>query len=92
MRSIVVRVSSTTSWSRPAAMVTASSRYRQEIGDGQGVNQVGFPRMADLSPVLEGREDVGASEQFDVSVRAVRPNFFEEVFEANHGNRCLNQY
>ena len=31
----------------------------QEVGDGERVDEVGLPRMADLSPVLEGREDVG---------------------------------
>ena len=64
----------------------------QEVGDGQGVDEVGLAGVADLSPVLEGREDVGPPEQLDVGVRAVGPDFFEEILEANHGNRCLKQY
>ena len=61
----------------------------QEVGDGEGVDQVGLAGMADLSPVLEGREDVGPPEQLDVGVRAVGPDFFEEILEANHEIRCL---
>ena len=61
----------------------------QEIGDRQGMDEVGLPRMAHLSPVLERREHVGPAKQLDVGVRAVRPHFFEEILEANHGFRCL---
>ena len=64
----------------------------QEVGDGERMNQVGLAGMADLSPVLERGEDVGAPEQLDVGVRAVGPDFFEEILEANHENRCLNCY
>ena len=63
----------------------------EEVGDGQGVDQVGLPGMAHLSPVLEGRKDVGPPEQLDVGVRAVGPDFFEEILEANHEIRCLTQ-
>ena len=63
----------------------------QKVGDRERVDEVGLARMADLSPVLEGREDVGPPEQLDVGVRAVGPDFFEQVLEANHENRCLNQ-
>ena len=56
----------------------------QKIGHGEGVDQVRFTRMADLSPMLEGREHVGAPEQFDVSGRAVGPDLFQQVLEANH--------
>ena len=61
----------------------------QELGDGQGVDEVGLARTAHLAPVLEGREDVGPPEQLDVGVRAVGPDFFEEILEANHRIRCL---
>ena len=61
----------------------------QEVGDGQGVNQIGLAGVAHLSPVLERREDVGPPEQLDVGVRAVGPDLFEEILEANHENRCL---
>ena len=40
--------------------------------------------MADLSLVLQGREDVGPAEQFDVGVRVVLPDLFEEIFETDH--------
>ena len=92
MRSIVVRVSSTTSWRRPGGDGDGVELHvGQEVGDGEGVDQVGLPGMADLSPVLEGREDVGPPEQLDVGVRAVGPDFFEEILEANHDFRCLTQ-
>jgi hypothetical protein len=63
----------------------------EEIGHRQGVDQVRLPRMADLPPVLEGGEDVGSPEQFDVGVGAVGPDFFQKIFEANHADRCLSQ-
>ena len=64
----------------------------QEVGHSQGVNQVGLAGVADLSPVLECREDVRPPEQLDVGVRAVGLDFFEEVLEANHENGCLTRY
>ena len=48
----------------------------EEIGDRERVDEVGLPGMADLSPVLEGREDVGPPEQLDVGVRSCRPGPF----------------
>ena len=65
---------------------------RQEVGDRQGMDQVRLPRMTNLSPVLEGGEDIRPPEQLDVGVRAVGPDFFKEILEANHENRCLNRY
>ena len=56
----------------------------EELGDGQGVDEVGFPGTAHLAPVLERREDVRPSEQFDVSVGAVGPDLLQQVFESNH--------
>ncbi len=61
----------------------------EEIGDGERVDEVGLPGMADLALVLEGREHVGPPEQLDVGVGGVGPHFFEEILEANHGIRCL---
>ena len=61
----------------------------QEVGDGKRMDEVGLARMADLSPVLEGGEDVRPPQQLDVGVRAVGPDFFEKILEANHENRCL---
>ena len=63
---------------------------RQEVGDGQRMDQVGLPGVAHLAPVLEGREHIGPPEQLDVGVRAVGPDFFEEILEANHGNVVSN--
>ena len=61
----------------------------EEVGDRERVDQVGLAGVADLAPVLEGREDVGPAQQLDVGVGAVGPDFFEEILEANHGIRCL---
>jgi hypothetical protein len=46
--------------------------------------------VSDLPFVLEGGEDVGPPQQLDVGVGAIGANFFQEIFEANHRNRCLN--
>ncbi len=64
---------------------------RQEVGDGERMDEVWFARMANLSSVLEGRKDIGPPEQLDVGVRAVGPDFFQQILEANHRFRCLNQ-
>ena len=61
----------------------------QEVGDLKRVHHVGLARMAHLSLVLEGREDVGAAEQLEVGLGVVRPDLFEQVLEANHRERCL---
>ena len=63
----------------------------EEVGDREGVNQVGLARVAHLSLVLERGKDIRAPEQFDVGVRAVGPDLFEQILEANHLGRCLNQ-
>ena len=64
---------------------------RQEVGDGQRVDEVRLPGMADLAPVLECREHIGAAQQLDVGVRAVSPDLLQEILEANHEIRCLTQ-
>ena len=56
----------------------------EEIGDLERVNQVGLARMADLSLVLEGREDIRPPEQLDVSLGVGGPDLFDEVLEPNH--------
>ena len=61
----------------------------EEIGDGQGVDQVRLTGVAHLSPVLEGRKDVGAPQQLDVGFRSIGADLFEEILEANHRNWCL---
>ena len=61
----------------------------QDGGHLQRVDEIGLARAADLSLVLEGREDVGPAEQLEVGVRIVGPDLFEQIFEPNHGCRCL---
>ncbi len=63
----------------------------QEVGDRQRVYQIGLAGVAYLPLVLEGGEHVGAPEQLDVGVRAVGPNFFQQILEANHRKWCLTQ-
>ena len=46
-------------------------------------------RTASHAAVLERGEDVCAAKQLEVSVWAVRPDFLDDVLEANHGPRCL---
>ena len=65
---------------------------RELIGDFERVNEVWLARMTHLALVLEGREHVRPPEQLDVGHRAVDADFFEEILEANHKNRCLNCY
>src|SRR5262249_37114723 len=48
--------------------------------------------MAHLAAMLERGEDIGAAQQLDVGVRAVGPDFFQQILEANHENRCLTHY
>ena len=62
----------------------------QEVCNCQRMDEIGLPRVAHLSPVLEGREDVGPPEQLDIGVRAVCPDLFHEILEANHEIRCLS--
>jgi hypothetical protein len=56
----------------------------EQIGDLEGVDQVGLARMAHLSLVLVGRKDVGPPEQFDVRVGICRPDLFYQVLEPDH--------
>ena len=44
---------------------------REDVGDLERMDEVGFARMADLSLMLQGRKDIGLAEQFEVGVRAV---------------------
>ena len=61
----------------------------QHVRHLERMDHVGLPRSADLSLVLVGREHVGLAEQFGVGVRIGRAHLFEEVFEPDHGCRCL---
>ena len=62
---------------------------REQVGDLERMDQIGLPRMADLSLVLEGREDVRPPEQLDIGLGVVAPDLFDEVLEPDHGWRCL---
>ena len=61
----------------------------EQVGDLERVDQVGLARVAHLSLVLEGGEDVGPPQQVDVGVRVVAPDLFDEVLEPNHEEWCL---
>ena len=63
----------------------------EEIGHLERMDQVRLAGMADLSLVLEGREDVGPPQQLEVGVGAVGPDLFDEVLEPNHDERCLTE-
>ena len=68
-------------------MATASSfMSARKSATASGMDEVRLARMADLAPVLEGREHVGPPEQLDVGVGAVGADFFEQILEANHRN------
>ena len=60
----------------------------EDVGDLERMDEVGLARVADLSLVLEGGEDVGPPEQLDVGVGAVGPDLFDQVLEPNHGDWC----
>ena len=61
----------------------------EKVRDCEWMDQIGLSRVADLAPVLERGKDIGPSEQLNVGVRAVGPDLFEQILEANHGKRCL---
>jgi hypothetical protein len=63
---------------------------RQKVGDLERMDQVRLAGVADLALMLERREYVGAAEQLEIGLGAVTPHFFEQGFESNHANRCLN--
>ena len=85
MRSIGVCVSSTMSWSRPGGDCHDVQLHVGElVRHLERMDQVGLAGMADLSLVLEGREDVGPPEQFDVGIGVAGPDLFNEVLEPDH--------
>ena len=63
----------------------------EEVGHLERVDQVRLPGMADLSLVLEGREDVRPPQQLDVGLGVGRPDLFDEVLEPDHDLRCLTE-
>ena len=63
---------------------------RQKVRNRKRMNQIRLARMADLAAVLERREHVGPAQELDVGVGAVGPDFFKQIFEADHGIRCLS--
>jgi len=56
----------------------------QQAGHFQGVHQVGLAGVADLSLVLQGREDVRPPQQLDVGVRGIGADLVDEILEPNH--------
>jgi hypothetical protein len=44
---------------------------REDVRDFEGVDEVGFARLSNLSPVLSRREEVGPPEEVDVGIRPV---------------------
>ena len=48
----------------------------EEVGDGEGVDQVRLARVTDLASVLERREDVGSPQQLDDRPPGCRPGLF----------------
>ena len=63
----------------------------QDVGHLERMDQVRLARVADLSLVLERREDVRPAQQLEVRLRAVAPHLLEERFETNHQGRCLRR-
>ena len=63
----------------------------QEVGDGEGVDQVGLAGMAHLSPVLEGREDVGPPAAVRRRLPERRPGLFRGDPRSESWNLVSNQ-
>ena len=61
----------------------------EQVGDLERMHEVGLARVAHLTLVLEGREDVRAPQQFGVGLRIAGPYLFDEVLEPDHECRCL---
>ena len=54
------------------------------LGHLERVHQVGLAGMADLSLVLQRREDVGPAKELAFLVGGVGPDLLEKVFESDH--------
>ena len=61
----------------------------QDRGHLERVHEVGLTGMANLALVLQRRENVGPAQQFEVGVRVVIPDLFQQVFETDHDKWCL---
>src|SRR6185295_1252980 len=86
VRMLCTRSASLTRMTRMSSTIASSilrkfSAWRSSLDD-EGMDEIRFARMTNLSLVLERREYVGAPEQFDVGIGSVGANFFEEVLEA----------
>ena len=57
---------------------------REEIGNLERMDEVRLPRVADLSLVLEGGEDVRPPQHLNIGLGVDRPDLFDEVLEPNH--------
>src|SRR5262249_7890201 len=57
---------------------------RQNVGDLEWVDEVGFAGLPNLSAVFSGREQVGTAKEFLVGARMVLPNLLNYGLETNH--------
>ena len=57
----------------------------QDVRNLKRMNEIRLSRVAYLSLVLQGREDIGLAEQLQVRIRAVGADLSQEVFEPDHG-------
>jgi hypothetical protein len=62
---------------------------RQKVCNRKRMNKIRLTGMADLPAVLEGGKNVRLPKQLDVCIWTVGADFFQQIFEANHENRCL---
>ena len=60
------------------------SHVREDVGDLERMDEIRLTGMANLSLVLERREDIRLSQQFDICVRRAGPDLLDEVLEPNH--------
>jgi hypothetical protein len=56
----------------------------QLVGHLERVNQIRLTRVAHLSLVLEGGEDIGPPEQLYVGLGIASPDLFDDVLEPDH--------
>ena len=56
----------------------------QDVGHIEGMHEIGLARAADLSTMLQSREDVGLLEKLFVEARLIALDLVEDVFETDH--------
>jgi hypothetical protein len=60
------------------------SHFGQDCGHFEGVNEVGLPRMPDLSLVFQSGKHIGPTKKLPFFIRSVAADLLENVFESNH--------